>query len=112
MIDAMTKKNIPINIILSISIMIMTGVFMIKTKDLPPQIPLFYSRLEGDDQIADLSMIFLLPFLSLFMVFVNNFIVKKYFSDNDFIRQITYYVNLTIICLILFIFLRIIFLVI
>lgn len=107
----MTRKLTSSSFILAGSLIVMAAAFMLKLKNLPPQIPLFYSRLEGDDQIADLFMIFLLPGLSLMTVLANNFIAKKYFGGNHFVTQMTYYVNLTVIGLALFIFLRIIFLV-
>lgn len=89
----------------------MAGLFLIKLQSLPPQIPLFYSRLEGDDQIADAMMIFLLPLLSIGIVTINMIMVKKYCKNNDFVATVTYYVNLSAIVIITFIFARIIFLV-
>lgn len=96
---------------LAVSIMMMAGLFLLKIHSLPPQIPLFYSRLEGDDQIADALMIFLLPALVTTMVVSNIFIITKYFAHNDFVRTVTYCVNLSLIAITTFIFVRIIFLV-
>lgn len=105
------KRLTSIPILLSLSILIMSGTFLLKMGSLPPQIPLFYSRLEGDQQIVDLLMIFILPSVSSTLVAGNNFILRKYFKDNHFVTLIIYYINLSVILIIAFIFVRIIFLV-
>lgn len=107
----MMKRLTSTTAVMIISMIIVMTVFTAKIRNLPPQIPLFYSRLEGNDQIADLFMIFLLPLLSFLIVQTNSFITKRYFRDNPFVSKVTYYINLSVICLIMFIFLRIIFLV-
>lgn len=97
--------------LLAFSLIIMLMVFLLKLSSLPPQIPLFYSRLEGDDQIADLWLIFLLPFLMIVNVVVNRWLTVRYFHDNQFIQRLTYSVNSALIGIITVIFLRLIFLV-
>lgn len=107
----MFKKLASLPLVLAFSILIMTGIFILRIPLLPPQIPLFYSRLEGDAQITDVLMIFLLPALSSTIVAVNHFVTRKYFKENHFVQMVTYYVNISVIIIITFIFIRIIFLV-
>lgn len=92
------------------SLVLMLIAFFIKLNKLPPQIPLFYSYLEGDDQITDLFMIFLLPLFSLLLISINNLIYKIWFDNNLFVNKVIGYINITIIILLTFIFVRIIFL--
>lgn len=92
-------------------ILILSVIFIFKINRLPPQIPLFYSKQDGDEQVVDFFMIFLLPFFSSFIVAINNFIFAKYFSEEKFVATVIYYVNLLVILLTSFIFLRILFLV-
>lgn len=86
-------------------------VFIFKINRLPPQIPLFYSKPESDEQVVDSFMIFLLPFFSTFIVIVNTFIYNKYLTKNRFLELVLYYVNLLIILFTSFLFLRVLFLV-
>lgn len=86
-------------------------VFILRFNTLPPQIPLFYSRPAGEEQLADLWMIFILPFLLNFFYFFNQYVEQKFFSDNSLIRKIFYYFNIALMIIITFIFIRIIFLV-
>lgn len=86
-------------------------VFLLRFNTLPPQIPLFYSRPTGEEQLADLWMIFILPFLLNFFYFFNQYVEQKFFSDNSLIKKIFYYFNIALMIIITFIFIRIIFLV-
>jgi len=45
-----------------------------KFNDLPPQLPLYYSRPWGESQLATSSLILLLPLLSLIILILNNFL--------------------------------------
>lgn len=90
--------------------LMLTG-FILRLSRLPPQIPLLYSKPWGEDQLVDLWLIFTMPFILNLFVFLNNFIVKKYFTDNFLIKKIIYYFNLFLIFTLTFAFLRIIFLV-
>ncbi len=84
---------------------------LLKFSHLPPQIPLFYSKPWGEDQLADLWMIILLPILMHVLFFFNKFVTRKFFSQDDLVKKIMYYLNIGIIVGITFIFIRIIFLV-
>jgi len=90
---------------------LMLGVFILKFNHLPPQIPLFFSRRFGEEQLGDLWMIVFLPFSLNLFFFINNFFYKKFFSGNLLVKKIVDYVNLFLTIIVPVIFLRIIFLV-
>ena len=50
----------------------------LKYTDLPPQIPLFYSLPWGESQLANSSLIFILPSISVLILFVNNILAVYY----------------------------------
>ncbi len=85
--------------------------FLFRFSRLPPQLPLFYSRLWGEDQLVDTWLIFLLPIFLNLLFFINNYIIKKIYSDNEFIKKIFYYLNIFLIFGFTLIFIKIIFLV-
>jgi hypothetical protein len=85
----------------------MVGSFFLKFNNLPPQIPLFYSRGDGEEQMADIYLIFLLPILSIILVSANSLIKSKLFPQVYLIERIIYYVNISIIALTTLIFLKI-----
>jgi len=90
---------------------LMLVVFLFKLNKLPPQIPLFYSRLWGEDQLADTWLIFILPVFLNLLFFLNNYLFKKFYSDNELVKKIFYYLNLFFILSFTLIFIKIIFLV-
>ena len=89
--------------------LIMLGVLLFRFNLLPPQIPLFYSKPPGEDQLADTWNILLLPVLMNFLYVLNNFIYRKYFKQDDMIKKIFYYLNLFIIMSFTLILIKIIF---
>lgn len=89
--------------------MILAVIF--KLGSLPPQIPLFYSRPDGELQLGQWWLIFIIPLLLNFFYILNNFLVKKYFPENSFVKTFVYYLNLFLIISFTLIFLKIIFLV-
>lgn len=91
------------------ALMIIT--FILRFNRLPPQSPLFYSQLWGEDQLVDTWLIFLLPIFLNLLFFINNYIIKKIYSDNEFIKKIFYYLNIFLIFGFTLIFIKIIFLV-
>jgi hypothetical protein len=101
-----------VNILYIVSLVVMVVVFAFNYQRIPPQIPIYYSTLEGDEQIGEYYMIFMLPLISYFFVYINNFISKKFFPDNAFVEKLVFYTNCSSIIIISFIFLRIVFLVI
>lgn len=90
---------------------LIVGTTLIKWSKLPPQIPLFYSRTEGEEQIVDLIYLLILPFLAVTLVIINTVVCKKFFAGNEFVTKIMNFVNTSTIILFTLIYLRIIFLV-
>ncbi len=90
---------------------LMIIIFTLRFNTLPPQIPLFYSRLWGEDQLADTWLIFILPVFLNLLFFLNNYLFKKFYSDNELVKKIFYYLNLFLILGFTLIFIKIIFLI-
>jgi len=90
-------------------VMILT--FGLRFSTLPPQIPLFYSKPWGEDQLSDSWLIFIMPLIMDILFFANIYFLNKYFKENDFVRNIINYLNFFIIVSITLIFIKIIFLV-
>lgn len=80
-------------------------------KRLPPQIPLFYSRPGGEENLAQTPLIFLIPALTTLFVIINSLINKKKYAGNELMQNIIYVVNFCLIIVSALIFIRIIFLV-
>lgn len=91
--------------------LVMGGVFIWRYPTLPPQLPLFYSRPVGEDQIVDFWFILLLPFLMNMFFVVNNYLSKRLFPNNDFITKLIKIVNGFLILGFSLIFLKIILLI-
>ncbi len=85
--------------------------FILRLSHIPPQLPLFYSRTHGEDQLADSWFIILLPILLNGLYIVNSLIFRKFFTGNDFVRKIVIYLNGSVIVSLTLIFVKIIFLV-
>ena len=96
---------------LIISNVLMVTVFGIFLNRLPPQLPLFFSKVWGEDQLGELWMIFLIPICLNSFYFLNAFMEKKIFANNKYITQLISYVNIFLIVSFTYIFLRIIFIV-
>ncbi|PIV09433.1 hypothetical protein COS31_02345 [Candidatus Roizmanbacteria bacterium CG02_land_8_20_14_3_00_36_15] len=91
--------------------LLMLAVFLIRISSLPPQIPLFYSKSWGEDQLVDSWMIFILLIIMNGSIFVNKIVYQKYFGGNHFAKKIIDKLNLFLIISTTLIFLKIIFLV-
>jgi hypothetical protein len=91
--------------------LLMLATFLIRINTLPPQIPLFYSLPWGENQLADTWWIFILPICLNLLFFLNNYLYKKFFSDNELVKKIFYYLNLFLIVSFTLIFIKIIFLI-
>lgn len=98
-------------IALVIADVLMGLAFGLSFNHLPQQIPLFYSRTWGEDQLADLWMIALLPVLMHLFVLINNWLAKRYFKDSPFILKLITYCNWFLIITFTGVFLKIVLLV-
>ncbi len=107
----MVQKINLVGILLIVTTLIMGGTFVLKYSSVPPQVPLFYSQGDGDQQMADTYLLFLLPLVCYLLVFANMFIRNKFFSDVFLIERIVYYLNIAIILLTTFTFLKILLLI-
>lgn len=94
--------------ILSSIIVLVT--YLWRFKRLPPQIPLYYSRPAGEENLANNYMIFIIPFLATLFIIINSFISKKKYAENELLQNVIYTVNLCLIIVSSLIFIRIIFL--
>lgn len=56
--------------------------------NLPLQVPLFFGRPWGEDQLAAKAFILLLPAISLVVTLINNFLARIYFKkEKDFFAE-------------------------
>ncbi|MCX7955747.1 MAG: hypothetical protein N2593_01390 [Patescibacteria group bacterium] len=100
-----------INILIIVNLL-MFLIFFLRLNLFPPQIPLFYTKPEGELQIAESWMIFLIPFLLNLFFFINNYILNNFFLNEELpIRKIFFYLNLFLIIGFFLIFIKIIFLI-
>lgn len=84
---------------------VVTGLLLVLVKwsALPDQVPLFYSRPWGEEQLAQKPIIFLLPAISLAVFWVNNLLTGRFLKDkNLFWNQAGDFISLTVslLCLI------------
>lgn len=96
---------------LVISHLILFSVFLWRFNRLPPQIPLFYSRQEGEEQLADWWYIFLIPLMMLVFFFLNEYIKTRFFKDKELVIKLINYVNIILIVCLTLVFIKIIFLI-
>jgi len=91
--------------------LIQLGAYLLKMHTIPPQIPLLYSLPVGEDQLVEWWMIFLIPILMNGLYIFNTIIYNTYFHREHFERSVLRYLNMTIIGVCTYLFIRIIFLV-
>lgn len=87
---------------------VMIGVLLLRFNHLPPQIPLYFSKPWGEDQLVDNWMIFLLPVLLDILYFANVSLVKRYFKENELVKKIIQYLNVFLMIAFTLIFIKII----
>ena len=95
------------NLLVIISNIIMLGVFFLQKSYVPPQIPLFYSKQVGEDQVGEWWMIFIIPICMNIFIFINFFVIKKFFPANEFISRTLQVANVLIVLSFTFIFVKI-----
>ena len=98
-------------IALIIADLLMVAGFIWRFSHLPPQIPLFYSELWGENQLVDFWVIALLPIVLHVFFFMNAYIYRQFFWQNQAIKHIINVANWAVILVFTSIFLRILFLV-
>jgi len=59
-----------------------------KYNDLPPDIPLFYSRPWGAEQLASSSSAFLLPVITFIVIILNNFLAVFLLRSNSLLSRL------------------------
>ena len=91
--------------------LVIAAILILRFNSLPPQIPLFYSKPPGEDQLADTWFILALPLLMNILFFLNKFLYGRYFKDDVFIHKIFYCLNIFLIVSFTLIFMKIIFVV-
>ena len=95
-----------------ITLAICFGIFLVRFPTAPPQIPLYYSQLASEKQIADLVYIWILPLLAGLIIIVNRlFLAAVLLRDNKFITRIVHIIDTITIIIFAFIFIKIIVLV-
>ncbi|KXK10081.1 MAG: hypothetical protein UZ22_OP11002000942 [Microgenomates bacterium OLB23] len=98
-------------IIYLVSVVIMAVFATIAYVRLPPQVPLFYSLPTGAEQIIDTWLLVTIPIASLVSITINYFLVKKFVEQDFFVERIVRFVNIAIIVVSTYIFIKIILLV-
>lgn len=88
---------------------LMAATTLLKIKHLPPQIPLFYSKVWGEDVLADSWFIIIIPILMHLFVFLNLLINNKFFKEEAVIKKIIYFFTYFLIATFTFIFIKILF---
>jgi len=78
---------------------------------LPPQVPLFYSRPWGREQLASPLSLFLLPLTSFLVIFVNSFLASLISGEEKLINQLSVIFSAVFSLLCLITLLKIVFLV-
>lgn len=68
-----------------INFIIIIIIFLIRN-NLPPELPLFYARPEGEDQLASQASLVLPAVIALAIVVLNSFIIK--FIYDDFLKKL------------------------
>lgn len=97
--------------ILVACLLIQAIIFVLKFNYLPPQIPLFYSRPEGEDQLVDWWGIFFIPLMILFFYVLNTYTFSKFFKEDELIKKFILILNFSITIILSLVFLKIILLI-
>ena len=91
--------------------LLMLITFFFRLSTLPPQLPLFYSRPWGEEQLGDFWFIFLIPVLVNLLVFFNEYIYKRFFLGNILAKHVFEFLNIFLTVSFTLIFIKIILLV-
>ncbi|QQG44666.1 MAG: hypothetical protein HYW86_02010 [Candidatus Roizmanbacteria bacterium] len=96
-------------IALIIADVLMAGAFALKFTSLPPQIPLIYSNIWGEEQLVDYWFIFILPLSLHLFFFLNIYLYNKFFFPDHVLRKVVFILNSSLTVAFTLIFLKIIF---
>lgn len=94
-----------------LEILVYPVVLIIKYPSIPPQIPLFYSRPRGTDQLADSRILFIIPAACILMLIIHIFLTSRFLKTEKLASYLITIISVTSNTLILITILRIIFLV-
>lgn len=97
--------------VLIVAIALMVTFFVLRYASLPPQIPLFYSLPAGNEQVADLPYLFILPLALIAVVSVNTVVTRTFFKEIELITAISRTANVFLSILSVYIFVKVILLV-
>lgn len=71
-------KLVTVGVLSSFFLLLLQGLFLLLVyRSLPSELPLFYSRSLGEDQLGSRLMLWILPILALIIFILNLIIVKK-----------------------------------
>lgn len=70
-----------------------------KISDLPLQVPLYYSLPWGEAQLANANSLFILPGLSLTLLFINNLLAVFYLNSHSLMSRLLIVFSLIFSCL-------------
>lgn len=107
----MRKQELLLIQIFVAALVVMIGTYVFNVGTMPPEVPLFYSLIEGEDTITPSYYLFLLPIISLVIILVNIFVYRRIFTHDLFVRKVLYYSSVGAIVISTFVFLKILFLV-
>lgn len=71
----------------------MAAITAVTFQHLPPQLPLFYTRPWGEDQLADLWMLSIIPVLMHVFFFTNVWLAKRFFKKETFVARMLIFLN-------------------
>ncbi|OGG13264.1 hypothetical protein A3D77_05365 [Candidatus Gottesmanbacteria bacterium RIFCSPHIGHO2_02_FULL_39_11] len=94
-----------------IQLVIYPVILVIKYPFIPSQIPLFYSRPRGVDQLGDSRSLLIIPLFSLLILIIHIFLSSKYYRTEKLASYFIGIISLTSNTLIFITVLRIIFLI-
>ena len=100
-----------IRVALLLANLIILATFLLTLNRMPPEIPLFYSRSRGENQIAPWWIIVLLPLLMNGLALFNMYLKKKFFSNEHFISYVLDIASISSVVVIVMIYLKIILLI-
>lgn len=85
--------------------------FLFNFNRLPPQLPLFYTRPWGEEQLVDSWVIIMIPVFANMAVFLNDYLYKRYFLGNMLVKRISDFLSIFLFLTFTLIFVKVIFLI-